>query len=81
MYLPLIAGYAMDQYRWVSRKFPRMITEFIADKLNNSDIIFIDPEKANSKDIHIYQKAGFEKIDEFTASWHPVPHVLMRLKQ
>jgi len=58
-----------------------LITEFIEKKLNNSDIIFIDPEKTNSKAIYVYKKSGFEEIDEFIASWNPVPHVLMRLER
>lgn len=59
----------------------RLIIEFIETILSDSDIVFIDPEKANTKAVHVYQKAGFEPVDEFIASWHPVPHLLMRLKR
>lgn len=59
----------------------RMIQTFINVQLADSELIFIDPEGSNLKAIHVYEKAGFEKIDEFIASWHPVPHVLMRLRK
>lgn len=59
----------------------KLILAFLDDVLADTDIVFIDPEKLNVKAIHTYQKAGFEMLDEFIASWHPVPHVLMRLKK
>lgn len=59
----------------------RLIQEFISTMLKDSDIIFIDPEATNRKAIHVYEKVGFEKIDQFIASWHPVPHFLMILKR
>jgi RimJ/RimL family protein N-acetyltransferase len=58
----------------------KLIQEFIKTQLSDSHIIFIDPECSNKKAIHVYEKAGFEKIDEFIAAWHPVPHLLMRLR-
>ena len=58
-----------------------LITEFISQIHPDKDIIFIDPETSNSKAIHVYEKAGFKKIDDFIASWHPVPHILMMLKK
>ncbi len=58
-----------------------MIQEFISTLHADKDLIFIDPEGANEKAIHVYEKVGFEKIDDFIASWHPVPHILMRLKR
>lgn len=57
----------------------RMIREFISDKFPDAQVIFIDPELTNEKAIHVYERAGFEKLDEFIASWHPVPHLMMRL--
>ena len=41
--------------------------------------VLIDPEAANKRAIHVYQKAGFKIIGEFIASWHPVPHYQMEL--
>lgn len=58
-----------------------MIKTFLQEKFADVDVVFIDPEATNTKAIHVYEKAGFEKIDDFIASWHPVPHVLMRLSQ
>ncbi|MGB0934774.1 MAG: GNAT family N-acetyltransferase [Alphaproteobacteria bacterium] len=55
-----------------------MIQQFITQHLSDADVVFIDPEATNTKAIHVYQKAGFVKVDEFIASWHPVPHWLMR---
>ncbi len=55
-----------------------MIEEFISQRYPTIDVVFIDPEASNSRAIHVYEKAGFEKIDNFIASWHPVTHVLMR---
>lgn len=58
----------------------RMIKEFILNKYAHADFFIIDPEKANLKAIHIYQKVGFKKIDEFCPSFNPVPHMMMRLE-
>jgi RimJ/RimL family protein N-acetyltransferase len=58
-----------------------MIQQFLADHYADADIVFIDPECANTKAIHVYEKAGFKKIEQFVASWHPVPHWLMQLKK
>lgn len=55
-----------------------VVKGFIQSVLSDSDIIFIDPEASNTKAIHVYEKVGFKKIDDFIASWHPVPHILMR---
>lgn len=58
-----------------------MIQQFLVDHYSDVDIVFIDPECANEKAIHVYEKAGFEKLATFIASWYPVPHWLMRLKR
>ena len=57
-----------------------MIQKFIKEALPEADIVFIDPEASNEKAIHVYECAGFQKLEKFMASWHPVPHWLMRLK-
>ena len=57
----------------------RMIKEFILNKFSNADFFLIDPEKSNLKAIHIYQKVGFKKIDEFCPSHNPVPHLMMKM--
>ena len=43
-----------------------------------SDVL-IDPEVENARAVHVYQKLGFQIVDTFIASWHPVPHYLMHL--
>lgn len=54
------------------------IEAFLNDVHGDKDLVFIDPEATNVKAIHVYEKVGFQTIDDFTASWHPVPHLLMR---
>lgn len=39
----------------------------------------IDPEASNVKAIHVYQKAGFNKLGEFIPSHSPHPHFMMKL--
>ena len=57
-----------------------MIRAFILDKFSDYDYFLIDPEKDNTKAIHVYEKAGFDYLGEFSPSYNPVPHVMMRLK-
>lgn len=58
-----------------------MIRDFLSSQCVEADVIFIDPECGNGKAIHVYEKAGFQKLDTFIADWHPVPHWLMRLRK
>lgn len=57
----------------------QMIHEFILSQFSEAKMVLIDPEIANERAVHVYQKAGFEIIGEFIASWHPVPHYKMQL--
>lgn len=57
----------------------RMIQAFILDQFSNADYFIIDPAKSNSKAIHVYEKAGFIKVDEFCPAYDPIPHIMMRL--
>jgi len=57
----------------------QMIHEFILSQFFDSKIVLIDPEISNESAVHVYKKAGFKVIDEFIASWHPVPHYKMQL--
>lgn len=57
----------------------RMIREFLLDKFFHIKEVFIDPEVANLKALHVYEKEGFIKLEQFIAEWHPVPHWLMKL--
>jgi len=56
-----------------------VIQEFLISQFPNMKRILIDPEAANTRAIHVYQKAGFKIIGEFVASWYPVPHYQMEL--
>lgn len=56
-----------------------MIREFLVTQFPNVKKVLIDPEKTNTRAIHVYQKVGFKIIGEFIASWHPVPHYQMEL--
>ncbi|MCH1430068.1 MAG: acetyltransferase [Chlamydiales bacterium] len=39
--------------------------------------VFIDPECANERAIHVYKKAGFQALETFIPSWNPRKHLLM----
>lgn len=56
-----------------------VIKEFLLSQFSDIAEVFIDPEKRNERAIHVYQKVGFYVVGEFIASWHPVPHYIMRL--
>lgn len=56
-----------------------VIKEFLLSQFPEISEIFIDPEKSNTRAIHVYQKTGFSIVGEFIASWHPVPHYIMKL--
>lgn len=56
-----------------------MIKAFLITQFPNIKRVFIDPEVANKRAIHVYQKVGFKITGEFIASWHPVPHYQMEL--
>jgi len=57
-----------------------MIQSFLLDKFSHITSVFIDPEVANTKAIHVYEKVGFKKLMQFIAEWHPVPHWLMKIE-
>jgi len=56
-----------------------LIQTFLLDHFPHIKEISIDPETSNTRAVHVYQKAGFQIIGEFIASWHPVPHYKMKL--
>jgi RimJ/RimL family protein N-acetyltransferase len=57
-----------------------MIHEFLMSCFPHVSEVFIDPEIANARAVHVYQKAGFQILDTFIAKWHPVPHYRMLLR-
>lgn len=58
----------------------RMIQEFLLDKFPHTSKVLIDPAVTNTKAIHVYEKAGFEKIEQFTPAHDPKLHYMMHLK-
>lgn len=56
-----------------------VIQEFLLSQFPNISEVFIDPDKNNTRAVHVYQKVGFRIVGEFIASWHPVPHYIMKL--
>ncbi len=59
---------------------PQIIKTFLKTHFGDISEVFIDPEESNQRAVHVYQKTGFQIIDQFIAPWHPVPHYLMRLE-
>ncbi|MFT4059781.1 MAG: GNAT family N-acetyltransferase [Legionella sp.] len=57
----------------------QIIKEFLITQFSDGSEVFIDPEQGNKRAVHVYQKTGFQIVGEFIASWHPVPHYVMRL--
>ena len=57
-----------------------MIREFIKAHCAEVSDVLIDPEVANSRAVHVYEKLGFRVVETFIAPWHPVPHYLMHLR-
>lgn len=57
----------------------KMIHAFLNSQFPDVTEVFMDPEVANARAVHVYKKAGFQVFDEFNAAWHPVPHYRMRL--
>ncbi len=59
----------------------RMIRELLLQKYGDRTDVFIDPEINNSKAIHVYEKVGFQKVEEFIPDWDPsCPSLLMHLE-
>lgn len=57
----------------------RMIRELLLDKFSRCNKVLIDPSTNNIKAIHIYEKVGFKKIEEFCPDYDPTPHWMMHL--
>lgn len=56
-----------------------VIKEFLLSQFSDVSEVFIDPEQSNTRAVHVYQKVGFRIVGEFIATWHPVPHYIMKL--
>lgn len=57
----------------------QIIKEFLLSHFSDISEVFIDPEQENKRAVHVYQKVGFQIVGDFVASWHPVPHHIMKL--
>lgn len=57
----------------------QVIQQFLISQFPTISEVLIDPEATNAKAIHVYQKAGFNKLGEFIPSHSPHPHYMMRL--
>jgi len=58
----------------------RMIQEFLRNKFSHVSKVLIDPGATNKKAIHVYEKAGFKKAEQFCPDYDPVPHWMMVLE-
>jgi hypothetical protein len=56
-----------------------LIKDFLTAQFPKVSEVLIDPEATNTRAIHIYKKASFEMVSEFTPPHSPNPHYMMRL--
>ena len=56
----------------------RMIREFLRIHCPEVDVVLIDPDASNTRAVHVYEKAGFVKQEQFTPQHDPAPHWMMR---
>jgi GNAT superfamily N-acetyltransferase len=56
-----------------------LIREFLLSQFPEVAEVLIDPEATNSRAVHVYQKVGFNILEEFIPSHSPNPHFMMRL--
>lgn len=58
----------------------RMIQEFLLDKFSHVAKVMIDPAEDNQRAVHVYEKAGFIKIEKFAQTHDdPKPSWMMHL--
>lgn len=58
-----------------------MVQAFLSNHFPEIQEVFIDPEVANKRAIHVYEKLAFKKLETFIAPWNPVPHYLMKFSK
>ncbi len=59
-----------------------MIQEILKQEFPYVSDAFIDPDVKNSRAIHVFEKAGFVKCEEFIPSWDPASRcLLMHMKR
>ncbi|MBL4818540.1 MAG: GNAT family N-acetyltransferase [Deltaproteobacteria bacterium] len=59
----------------------KLIADFLLTQFPDATDFVIDPEATNARAVHVYEKVGFRKFDEFIAPWHPVPHYRMHVSR
>jgi RimJ/RimL family protein N-acetyltransferase len=59
----------------------KLIKEFLSQEFPRISRVLIDPEVANTKAIHVYEKAGFKKIEQFQARGRPHWMMLLHAKE
>ncbi len=58
-----------------------MIQQLLIQEYSSISDVFIDPGIDNAKAIHVYEKAGFQKCEDFIPEWDPTsPCILMQLR-
>ncbi|WP_347251865.1 GNAT family N-acetyltransferase [Legionella sp.] len=57
----------------------KMIRAFLLEQFSFADKIIIDPAEENARAVHVYEKAGFKKIERFFPAMDPIPHWMMIL--
>ncbi|MCB1111721.1 MAG: GNAT family N-acetyltransferase [Chlamydiales bacterium] len=58
----------------------QMIQEFLIEKFSHVDRVLIDPSVSNTRAIHVYEKAGFRKVEQFPQQHDdPNPSWMMHL--
>lgn len=63
---------------------PKLIKKFIETQFPHTAAFLIDPEIKNTHAIHVYEKSGFTKVDEFApdeGQFSNVKHVMMKYKR
>lgn len=56
-----------------------MIQEFLVSQFPRVSEVLIDPDAANTRAVHVYEKAGFTILGEFVPSYSPNKHYMMHL--
>ncbi len=65
--------------KYLGRGLSRLlIGEFLLSQFSGISEVLMDPECSNTHAIHVYQKVGFQIVEEFIPSHSPYPHYMMR---
>lgn len=56
----------------------KMIHQFLYTQFPDVEEVLIDPEATNTRALHVYEKVGFKKLDEFIPSHSPNLHYMLK---